>query len=96
MAGRGELTQEIKEKSKPLLGYEIDTTELRLMVYVQCVMVNEQRIDPNKCNQDDRETMARWRKAGHMEGGASGLAITKEFWDIICELIFMAYVAHET
>ena len=96
MAGRGMLTEDIAEKSKSLLGYKIDTTELRLMAYVQYVMVNEQKINPRKCNQDDREVLARWRKAGHMEGGASGLAITREFWDIICELIFMAYVAYET
>ena len=28
---RGQLTDRIKEKSKELLGYEIDTRELRLM-----------------------------------------------------------------
>lgn len=90
--GRGMLTQKIKDYSKKTLGYEIDTTELRLMVYVQYVMVNEQRIDPIKCNQADRDVLSKWRKAKHIEGGASGLAITKEFWNIICEIVFMGYV----
>ncbi len=95
MAGRGALTQKIKDYSKKVLGYEIDTVELRLMAYVQYVMVNEQRIDISKVNQEDREILSKWRKAGHIEGGASGLEITKEFWDIICEIIFMGYVDHD-
>jgi hypothetical protein len=92
MAGRGVLTKEIKAKSKELLGYEIDVLELRLMPYVQYVMTNEQRIDPRHISQDERGILSKWRKAGHIEGGASGMQITKEFWDIVCELIFMAYV----
>ena len=93
--GRGQLTEAVKAKSKELLGYEIGVTELRLMPYVQYVMMNEQRIDPNKCNGDDREILSKWRKAGHIEGGASGLAITREFWDILCEILFMSYVDYD-
>ena len=89
---RGQLTDEIKQKSKELLGYEITQTELRLMPYIQYVMMNEQRIDPKRINQDEREIKSKWREAGYIEGGASGLAVTKEFWDIICELVFRGYV----
>ncbi len=32
---RGQLTDRIKERSKELLGYEMDVKELRLMVYIQ-------------------------------------------------------------
>jgi hypothetical protein len=95
MARRGQLTDKIKAKSKELLGYEIGVTELRLMPYIQYVMTNDQRIDPRKCNQNERDVLSDWRKSGYIEGGASGLAITKEFWDIICDLIFLAYVAYE-
>ena len=89
---RGAITQAIKAKSKQLLGYEIDVTELRLMAYVVYVMMNEQRIDPNKCNRDDRDILQKWREAGHIQGGASGLSITREFWDILGEIVFMGYV----
>ena len=94
MTGRGQLTEEIKAKSKELLGYEIDVVELRLMPYVHYVMTNDQRIDPRKCNQDDRDILSKWRKAGHIEGGASGLSITRDFYDILCEILWMAYVAY--
>jgi hypothetical protein len=89
---RGVLTDRIKVKSKELLGYEIGQTELRLMPYVQYQMCNAQRIDPRHINQEDRDILSKWRAAGHVEGGASGLAITKEFWDILNEIIFLAYV----
>lgn len=89
---RGQLTDRIKKKSKELLGYEMGVTELRLMPYIQYAMTNEQKIDPQRCNQADREILQEWREAEYIEGGASGLNITKEFWDIICEIIFLGYV----
>ncbi len=90
--GRGELTDRIKKASKKLLGYEIDQTELRLMPYVLTVMMDEQKIKPELCNQDDRDILKKWRKAEHVEGGASGLQITEQFWNIICETVRLGYV----
>ncbi len=89
---RGSLTKRIKAKSKELLGYEISQKELRLMPYVQYVMVNDQKISIRHCNQDDRDVLQKWREAGHIEGGASGLQITEEFWNIICEIVRLGYV----
>ncbi|HRW21576.1 MAG TPA: hypothetical protein P5509_06355 [Bacteroidales bacterium] len=89
---RGQLTDRIREKSKELLGYEITQQELRLIPYLQYVIVNEQRINPNNINAEEREILSKWRKAGYIEGGASGLGMTKEFWNIITELIFLGYV----
>ena len=92
---RGQLTDDIKALSLSLMGREIDLVELRLMPYIQYVMMNEQRIDPRKCNHDDRDVLQRWREEGHIEGGATGLAITREFWDIINDILFMGYVTRE-
>jgi len=89
---RGNLTKRIKSKSKELLGYEISQVELRLMPYILTVMMNEQRIQIRHCNQDDRNILQKWREAGHIEGGASGLQITEEFWNIICEIVRLGYV----
>ncbi len=92
MQKRGELTDRIKQKSKELLGYKMDVTELRLMPYIMYVMTNNQRIDPVHCNHDDREILKKWKKAKHIEGGASGLQITEKFWNIICEIVRLGYV----
>jgi hypothetical protein len=92
MGKRGELTDEIKAKAKQLLSYEISRAELRLMPYMLYVMINEQHIDIDKINQEERQILSKWRNAGHIEGGASQMGITRAFYDIICELVFMAYV----
>lgn len=91
---RGALTDSIKAKSKELLGYEISLRELRLMPYVHFVMGNEQRIDPNKINEEERKILSSWREKGYIEGGAGGLTITKEFWDAMCEILWLGYVAY--
>ena len=92
MQKRGMPTDRIKEKSKELLGYEMDTVELRLMPYIMHVMMNWQRIEPARINQPEREVLSKWRKAGHIGGGAAGLRITEEFWNILCEIIRLGYV----
>jgi len=90
---RGMITDEIKLKANELLGIEDLTTEaLRLMPYIQYVMVNDQRIDPNRINQKERKILSEWREIGWIEGGAGGLAISKDFWDAINELIWIGYV----
>ena len=89
---RGQLTNRIKAKSKELLGYEINVRELRLMPYIMHVMTNSQKIDIKKISQEEREILSKWREAGHIEGGASGLQITEEFWNIICEIVRLGYV----
>lgn len=89
---RGQLTERIEEKSKELLGYKISQLELRLMAYAQYVMVNEQKLDIAKIAPDERQILSKWRERGFMEGGASGMAITKEFWDAMCEILWLGYV----
>ncbi len=89
---RGVLTQRIKDKSKELLGYEISAKELRLMPYVQYQMMNAQRIDPSKISSEEREIWQIWKEAGYVDGGMSGMQMTKEFYDALCEILFLGYI----
>lgn len=90
---RGQLTERVQQRSKQLMGREIDVTELRLMPYVQYVMMNEQRIDEAKLSLHDISILETWRDENHIEWGASEhIAVSKEFWDIINELVWLAYV----
>jgi hypothetical protein len=52
--GRGRLTERVQDRAKELMQREITTTELRLMPYIQYVMVNEQRLDPAKLKGEER------------------------------------------
>ena len=89
---RGVLTDEIQGKARAFLGREITTTELRLYPYLDYLMKNTQRIDPNKCNGDDRAILQKLRTDGHIEGGASGLSMTREFYDYINDILWVGYV----
>ena len=86
------MTERIKIKSKEVLGYEINTEELRFMAYIQYVMMNEQRLDIGKVNNSERLLLEKWRQKKYIEGGASGLSVTKEFWDAINQVLFLGYV----
>ena len=89
---RGVLTPRIKQKSKDLLGYEINQTELRLMPYLVFCLTNSKNIDPSKIKNDEKEILSFWRKKKLIEGGASDLAVDKKFWDAMNEIIFLGYV----
>ena len=89
---RGMLTEEVNKIAEDIIRRKITQLELRLMPYIQYVMMNEQKIEPNKINSDERKILQKWRDEGFIEGGASGLSITKEFWEFMCEILFEAYV----
>ena len=89
---RGQLTDEIQSLVKDFLGREITVRELRLYPYLDYVMKNEQKIDPNHINQEERDILKTLRQEGHIEGGASGLAMTKEFYDYINQVLWFSYV----
>jgi len=92
MEKRGSLTKKAQDIAKKFLGREITVVELRLYPYMQYIMMNEQRIDPQKCNQEEREVLSKLKEENHIEGGASGLSITKEFWNYLCNILFETYV----
>lgn len=86
---RGQLTQRIKDKSKKLLGYKITKEELRLMPYVQYCLINEQQIDIKLG--EEAVILTKWEKKGFMQFSEK-IKTTKEFWDIMSELIWLGYV----
>ena len=92
--GRGMITPEIQDKAMELMGLPIGQVELRLMPYLHYCVVNQQPMDPNKMNGDERSILSRWRERGWLEGGASagGPQITREFYDILNEIIWMGYI----
>lgn len=90
--GRGMLTDEIKQKSVELLGYEITQRELRLMPYLIFCVTNDQNIEISKVNNEERKILMAWQEKGFVEAPSSNLAISKEFYEAANELIFIGYV----
>ena len=63
-----------------------------IRMFVQFVMMNEQRLDISKISPDERKILRKWKEEDFIEGGASGLSITKEFWNLMCEILWEGYV----
>jgi hypothetical protein len=95
MANRGQLTDAIQAKCLAFLGREIDRTEYRLYPYLLYVMVNERRLEPVRVNQSERDVLTKLRAEGHIEGGASGLAMTREFFLFASDAVFDGYAAYD-
>ncbi len=92
---RGVINNHTQEISKKMIGREINQKELRLLPYIQYTLMNSHHLDIAKINQEEREILSKWRKEGFMEGGASEMSITKEFWDFMNEVLFYSYVLEE-
>lgn len=89
---RGQLTDRIKAKSMKLLGYEIDTVGLRLMPYIMYSMQNDHKLDGSKMNNDDIAWFQRWVQEGFIIATPIEIKVTKKFWRILCEIIYLGYV----
>jgi hypothetical protein len=92
--GRGMLTDKIKTFAKEAYGLELTTAGLRLMPYLQYRLLNCGDLDPSHMTADDRKVWSQWKKAGYVTGGVSdgSLGCTKQFWDIMSELIWLGYI----
>lgn len=91
---RGVLSEEIQGIATAFLRREITVAELRLYPYLDYVMKNGQRIDPSRVNKEDRGTLSVLRAEGHIEGGASGLSMSREFYDYINKVLWFGYVVN--
>ncbi len=89
---RGALTEKIQKIAKKHLKRKITIRELRLLPYIQFVMMNEQRLDIARINGEERKILALWKKEDLIEGGAGGLSICKDFWNFMNEVLWEGYV----
>jgi hypothetical protein len=92
MSERGVMTKEIRTVARDKLGIDLTVRQLRLMPHLQFIVMNNKRINPNMINQEEREILSDWRKREWVYGGAgSDFGMSKEFWDALCEIMWLGY-----
>ena len=86
---RGMLTDEIKDK------YGITLKELRLIPYLQYLLVNHMPVDPNKIDAEERSIFSKWQDEGNITFSCrETVTTTKEFWDWMNEVLWDSYIPH--
>ncbi len=86
---RGVITEKIKEK------YNMTHDELRLIPYIQYLIVNHEPIDPRKINGEERKILQEWRDKGYLTFSmCEPLAVSREFWDTMNDFLWDCYVIH--
>lgn len=84
---RGVLTDEISEK------YRINRKQLRLIPYFQFLITNSKPVDPRVIDSEERQYLQEWRDEGKITFSMSEpCTCTKEFWDWMNEILWLAYV----
>lgn len=87
--GRGVNTERVKEASQRLLGFVIDTIELRLMVYICCLAVNEQHL--KNVNDLEVKLLEAWQAKGLLSISPY-VQIPMDVWLKFQEILWLAYV----
>lgn len=86
---RGMITEEIIKK------YNMTLKEFRLIPYVQYLLVNQKPVDPQKIDAEERKILQNWRAKGHLTISMDEpLTASREFWDIMNNLLWDCYVLH--
>ena len=92
MSGRGTFTPEIAAKMKAFLGRPSSQNELRLLPYIQNVLMNDGYIDQRRINNKERDMLALLVEEGHIESWIPVLVVTKTFWTFMSEILWISYV----
>ena len=96
--GRGSLTEKVNVIAEKRIARKLSLGELRLIPYVQYVLVNEQRLDRGRIRGDEeRAIIQQWNEEKFMLGkvGSDRITVTKKFWNFMCEVLFETYVNYE-
>lgn len=92
-AKRGMLTEAVQAKARDFFGKEITVQELRLIPYIQYLLVNEAPLDRRKINDEEIQIIENWSERGWVSGViGEKQAVTESFWKAMNEIIWVGYV----
>ena len=87
---RGMWREEYKEK----YGLE-NVTELRLIPYLQYLILNQMPVDPSKISSQERFILRKWKEQGKIDHSVVyPCRCTRSFWDWMNGVLWESYVLH--
>ncbi len=88
---RGVLTDEVKQLSKELFGYDFTVRELRLLPYLMHCLLDNTNIDVIHITAEERAILMGWQKTGFLERPSVAFAVSGEFYDKLCKMLKIGY-----
>ncbi len=88
---RGKLTNEVLKVSKEQLGYEITVKQLRLLPYIQYLIMNGEPLDPRKLNAEEMSILEYWVDEGVLKNSTGIPHVNKKFYRAMCEILLVGY-----
>lgn len=93
--GRGCLDEQLAEKYEAILGHPMTVRELRLIPYLQYLVVNRQPWSIGKMRQSEVEICNEWQRRGWLLASSSApLRVSREFWDFMNDVLWDSYALH--
>lgn len=89
---RGVLTDEIQKVSKEFFGREITVRELRLLPYIDFTIKNNKVL--GNISNEERAIVMEWMEKGYLTGFVSKFSVTREFYNIMQSILWLAYVEY--
>jgi hypothetical protein len=89
---KGVFTPYIAAKMELYFGRASSQRELRLLPYLQHVLINDGYIDQRRINDEERAILVILAEEGHIQQWMPTLSVTKQFWDFIAEILWDSYV----
>lgn len=91
MSARGCLTDEVQAKAKEYLDREITVKELRLYPYLDYVLKNSGKLEPDKMTLEEMDILFELKMAGEIDIVDDVLWVKKDFYDYIQEILWLSY-----
>lgn len=90
---RGQVTEEVKVSARELLDIDITTEQLRLLPYIQYIMMNEKVIDHTKLTITELDIIECWIRRGWISTKGNTISISVEFWNAMNAILWLGYVS---
>lgn len=85
----------VRAHFEKLTGIRLDEDNIRLLPYIQYVLMNEQMFDRSKITLEGKAIIQELKAKGCLIDYKGRIRCTLEFWTVLNEVLYLAYVDYE-